>query len=181
MKYSIIFLFFIFLCSCKSTLDNNQDEGIRNKIIFNDSLQKVENSIAKLNLYFDRIRKENNDTLWINYVFEEKKGVTFCENKVDTFTYQNINSIDCLINFTNEEKNDLIRTINLLKKNYITSMYCERGWNVYFYNYREIDKEPYNIREIYYSKEGVDTAVIKYLHVLYDTKSRLRLIGLKSK
>ena len=64
-----------------------------------------------------------------------------------------------------------------MNRNNLSAMHCEKNCNTYFFDYREIDKERYNIREIYYLNKDVDTMVINNIYELFDKKGSLRLTG----
>lgn len=54
-KLFLLIMMSLLISSCDFFARNNEE--FRDKILFNDSLQQVEDSIANLISYFDRIRK----------------------------------------------------------------------------------------------------------------------------
>lgn len=177
-KYLIVIICIVFCASCISI--SNSEYKYRNTIHFNDSVEKVEANIVKLNSLFDKIRKDYNDTIRLNYHwgYQDTNEFIFCDTTLKKLTLNNIDKCTLTKSLTLEEKKELINSIEYLKSNYLTGMIKNLG-NAYSYNYRFIENDIFFMRRIIHLNKTVDTNVINTLYYVIDRKSNLLLLKMK--
>ena len=174
-KYLIVIICILCFSSCLYI--SNPLYKYRDTIHFNDSIEKVEANIVKLNSLFDKIREDYNDTIWLNYHwgYQDTNEFIFCDTTLKRLTLDNIDKCTLTKGLTTEEKKELINSIEYLKSNYLTGMVKDLG-NAYYYEYRFIENDSYFLRQIIHLNKTVDTNIIHNLYYIIDRKSDLILL-----
>ena len=178
-KYLIVIICIVFCASC--IYISNPKYKYRDTIHFNDSVEKVEANIVKLNSLFDKIREDHNDSIRLYYYYWRYKDTNefiFSDTTVKELNLENIDKCTLTKSLTLEEKKELINSIEYLKSNYLTGMIKNLG-NAYSYNYRFIENDIFFMRRIIHLNKTVDTNVINTLYYVIDRKSNLLLLKMK--
>lgn len=174
-KYLIVIICILCFSSCLYI--SNPLYKYRDTIHFNDSVEKVEANIVKLNSLFDKIREDYNDSIRLYYLwgYKDTSAFYFCDTTIRRLNFESIDKCTLTKGLTTEEKKELINSIEFLKSNYVTGMGMDLG-NAYYYEYRFIENDSYFSRQIIHLNKTVDTNIIHNLYYIIDRKSDLILL-----
>lgn len=176
MNYKIYFVFIALLVlSC--TRDTT-----RNKIVFNDSAEAVQDSLILMIKLLDKLPKEQ----MVNY-FIDDDGYLFINNsKKILYTHAPTDLVlrkDFVFSkFSESEIVSFFHLIDYLNKNHISDVHFEGSIGQFLFTYRENKKEVTvdNLRDILIVSDEflLDNKFQKYYQVL-DKKNLIKLIALK--
>lgn len=169
---SVLTFFSIALCSaCRQS-------STRDKLIFIDSANEVQNSIIRLNLLMEKIITSDG----INYFFDDSSYFYLNSKKLivlkDTKNYSSLYSDSVFTNLDSAEIDVFIHDALFLKKNFINSVHKDQYFNVYFYSYKMTDENTFDdVRDIMImdSSQKLPASDVEY-HQLLDKKDRLLLV-----
>ena len=153
----------------------------RDRIVFNDPIESVQDSIIVMNQLMDKIPANYVK----NYYFDDDEYL-YINSKKLLLKKPNIYNIECIDTckeFENFKPQEIIRFISIaifLERNFIDANH--NNYSNYTYHYRRLPDEDYEeVRGVVYLENGVDK--IKRIEnsraYILDSKLKLNLIGYK--
>ncbi len=178
MKKYLIVIICLLLTSCYHP--NKQWYEDRDTIHFNDSVEKVEANIVKLNSLFDKIKDDYNDSINLHYSWDTRDTnvLHLCDTSIIGLNANNIDNISYTKSLSKEEKEEFVRLIYYLRSNFLTDM-GSGGKGDYSYEYRFIENDSFFTRSIFYYDKNVDTTNMSSVFRFLDRKGNLMLIKYK--
>ncbi|MDR1006439.1 MAG: hypothetical protein LBL74_06210 [Bacteroidales bacterium] len=175
--FVVFLLIILFICGVYLINRYNYKHSNRNFIEFNAPIKDIESRMRYINAIFDKIRQEHNDSIWINYFWDNNNNFRICDTIIGKLNFENIDKFCLTKNFSKEEKEKFIDNINFLNSNFLSGMhlYLHRPFNVYYYNYRFLENDWDIDRMIVCYNEKVDTTFLFNFNVLLDKKGSLLL------
>jgi hypothetical protein len=130
MKTYIIFLSLVLTIACTSC---NRGNELINKIIFNDNIENVQDSLLKITQLLTKIK----DPVVINKGYSYTLGNLVVNNMlIDTTEIAKLDTIQAISNFSKSEKLEFIKLCVYLKSNRITSGYFDTYLGLWLFDYR---------------------------------------------
>lgn len=158
----------------------NQEIPLRNKIIFQDSVMLVADSIAKMEKLLYKLPENER----VNY-FMDNKGNLFINNKKlgtlkGAINNSRIRSDESFKNFTSQEIDEFFNLMVYLLRNHIDGAVMELSVGKFVYGYRQTKENKFNdVREIIFMQDEADinSAEFYKTYQLLDKKNSLVLVA----
>lgn len=172
----LIQTFVIFL----GTLSCGQDISKRNKIAFEDDIQVVADSIAKMDALMYKLPENRR----INY-FIDKEGNLFINNEEigslkGAINNERVRRDEAFDNFTDEEINQFFNLMAYLLQNHIDGAVMELSVREFVFTYRRTAENRYDdVREVILIDNQSDTSLFENTYQILDSKNSLALVAPK--
>jgi hypothetical protein len=175
-------LLFYFSLVSLLTFSCGQDNSLRNKIVFNDAVSSVSDSIERMGYLMSKLPQEG----IVRYAISSKGFLYLNKNKFE-YTIGDVIS-DELKNdvifdrFKRSEADEFFSLLDYLNRNHISYAHREPALGLVEFSYRAKSSETKeNLRSIIFFRSSSDTTSIHFTqhYKVLDSKENLVLIGLK--
>lgn len=167
----------LLLASC-----TGQDNVERNKIVFNDPIPVVEDSIKAIQKLLEKLPEAKVTNYYITNSGKLAVNSEIIGEFKELKTNQQLDTVKVFQNFTKKEIQELLNLVSFLKKNFIESTYKDIRMNEYIFSYRRTEANEFNDnRDIMLVENKSDTlngSFVSYKRIL-DRKGKLILVAPK--